>query len=137
MVLTVVTPLEISQWQIFDKVVDMPVVVQQPVHDHKNSGVNSFQCQSTSVVAVHQGRRHPCRGAGADPCGPRHSEDVSNSTATGTSTRSSMSHVVQVEQVPQEQVVETIEFANRWKIVEIPENSHFMASRPVRVERHV
>ena len=46
-----------------------------------------------------------------------------------------MSHVVQVEQVTQEQVVErTIKLADRWTIVEILENSHFRASRPVRFE---
>ena len=40
-----------------------------------------------------------------------------------------MSHVVQVVQVPQVQVVErTIEIADCWKIVEIPEISHFRAS---------
>ena len=45
-----------------------------------------------------------------------------------------MSHVAQVVQVPQMQVVErTIEIADRWKIVEIPENSHFTASRFVKV----
>ena len=42
MVLTVQTPLEISQLQILDKVVDMAVLVQQEVPDHKNSGVNSL-----------------------------------------------------------------------------------------------
>ena len=41
LVLTVQTPLEISHLQILDKVVDMPVLAQQEVHDHKNSGVNS------------------------------------------------------------------------------------------------
>ena len=42
MVLTAQTPLEISQFQILDKVVDMPILVQQEVPENKNSGVNSL-----------------------------------------------------------------------------------------------
>ena len=39
-----------------------------------------------------------------------------------------MSHVVQVVQVPQVQVMErTVEIADSWKIVKIPENSHYRA----------
>ena len=45
-----------------------------------------------------------------------------------------MSHVVQVVQVPPVQVVErTIEIADRWKIVEIPEKFTLQGVRPVRV----
>ena len=62
MVLSILTPLEISQLQILDKVVDMPA-------DHKNSGVNSLpNFDIAASVAVHrQFLRHPCRGAEAVP----------------------------------------------------------------------
>ena len=136
MVLTVQTPLEISQLQILDKVVDMPVVAQQQVPDHKNSGVNSLpnvdsarspRCQSRSVVAVHrQGRRHPCRGAEADPCGPGDSEDVSDSTAA-LHRQGARCHRVQVVQVHRQggrcpKWCRSTRFhrCRSWKPVEIP-----------------
>ena len=74
MFLTIQTAVEISQLQMLDKVLDMPVLVQQEVLSTRtvastvySTSTAPFRCQS-SVVAVHrQGRRHTCRGAGAVP----------------------------------------------------------------------
>ena len=99
MVLTVRTPLEILQLQFLDKVVDMPAVVQQQVHDYKNSGANCLPTSTALVVAVHQqGRRHPWRGAEASPCGLGDAEDVSDSTAA-LHRQGGRCHRVQVVQV--------------------------------------
>ena len=121
MVLTLQTPLEISQLQLLDKVVDMPVFffVQQEQWRQQSSQLRQRRqprCQSRFVVAVRrQGRRHPCRGAEASPCGPGDSEDDCYSTAT-LHRQGGRCHRVQVVQVPQVQFVErTIEFTDRWK----------------------
>ena len=91
MVLTVQTPLEISQLQILDKVVDMPVVVQQEVPDHKKSGVNSLP-NFDSAASV--------------PIEVRCCSSSTNSSTSLSRRRGCSRCVVLVVLVPQVQVVE-------------------------------